>query len=267
MTHRPACRERFPFRLGTTSYILPSDLLTNAKALSGLVDDMELVLFESDGETNFPAPNTVRALRSLALCSGLSYTVHLPGDIRLGSETRSGRKRSIEQCIRVFEMTAPLEPFAYILHFEGDQRGGVPSSNMERWVAGLEESAERLRQAGLPLEIVCVENLDYPFELVDRIVLDHGFAICLDIGHVLFYGYRLETYLDRYAHRARVFHLHGIVNGEDHRGIRSIQTSDLQSFLGRLSRLQGPEPVVTVEVFDEEDLTDSLGILDRAMAR
>ena len=44
----------FPFRLGTTSYLLPDDLLTNAEFLGPLVDDAELVLFESEGVLNLP---------------------------------------------------------------------------------------------------------------------------------------------------------------------------------------------------------------------
>lgn len=263
MSARP--RNRFPFRLGTTSYIYPSDLVANAEALSLLVDDMELVLFENQGQSNLPDRRTVQALRSLALSSGLSYTVHLPGDLRSASESASLRRRSIEQCTRVFDMTLPLEPLAYILHFEGDLRGAMPSHDMAHWIEGIEEAAEKLIRAGLPPERTCVENLDYPFELVERTVLDHNLSICLDIGHVLLYGYGLEDYLDRYAQRARVFHLHGIRNGEDHRGIRSIPAPHLDRFLGRLSHRQGLKPVVTLEVFDEHDLMESLEVLNEAM--
>lgn len=262
---RPPTRNRFPFRIGTTSYIFPLDLVANAKALSASVDDIELVLFESDGRTNLPDPNTVQALRSLALSSGLSYTVHLPGDIRLASESASIRRRSIEQCIRVFELTLPLAPFAYILHFEGDRRGSLPSADMAGWVERVEEAVEKLLLAGLPPERLCVENLDYPFELVERTVLGHNLSICLDIGHIFLYGYGFEDYLDRYSQRTRVFHLHGIRDGEDHRDIRSIPASSLGRFIGRLSRRQGPEPVVTLEVFDEDDLMKSLEILNEAV--
>lgn len=39
----------WPWRLGTTSCILPGDLLANARFLAPRVDDVELVLFESEG--------------------------------------------------------------------------------------------------------------------------------------------------------------------------------------------------------------------------
>ena len=41
-----------PFRLGTTSYIIPADILPNVRYLADKVDDIELVLFEADDYSN-----------------------------------------------------------------------------------------------------------------------------------------------------------------------------------------------------------------------
>ena len=47
--------EPYPFRLGTTSYIIPNSILPNVRYLADKVKDIELVLFESDdGISNFP---------------------------------------------------------------------------------------------------------------------------------------------------------------------------------------------------------------------
>jgi sugar phosphate isomerase/epimerase len=252
---------RFPFRLGTTSYIFPSDLVANAKALFSLVDDIELVLFELDGNSNLPDPATIQALQSLAASSGLSYTVHFPSGIQLGAGDPRLRRESMDKCLKVFHLTLPLEPAAYILHFEGDQRGRVPSHDMRRWLKTTEHSVVELLQAGLPPDLTCVETLDYPFEMVEPIVLNHKLSICLDIGHVFLYGYSLKKYLDRYAKRCRVFHLHGIQEGEDHRHIRSIPESDLLHFLSSFRGYMENQKIVTVEVFNEDDLVRSLEIL------
>ena len=41
------------FRLGTTSYIIPDEILPNVRFLAGKVQDVELVLFEvDDGQNN-----------------------------------------------------------------------------------------------------------------------------------------------------------------------------------------------------------------------
>ena len=51
-----------PFRLGTTSYILPDDILPNGRYLAGKVDDVELVLYEVDeAQNNLPTPEVVAA--------------------------------------------------------------------------------------------------------------------------------------------------------------------------------------------------------------
>jgi sugar phosphate isomerase/epimerase len=260
-------KNRFPFRLGTTSYVFPTDLVANAEALSSLVDDVELVLFEIDGYSNLPDPGTVQALRSLTASSGLSYTVHFPSEIRLGTEDSFLRRQSVEKCLKVFELTLHLEPAAYILHFEGDQRGGVPSCDMRRWIETLDHSVEELLRAGLPSHLTCVETLDYPFEMVEGIVADHNLSICLDIGHLFLYGYGLKDYLARYAERCRVFHLHGIKDGEDHRHIRSIPQSDLLHFLSCFHGGAENQRIVTLEVFSEDDLIRSIELMNKAMIK
>ena len=77
-----------PFRIGATSYIIPDDILPNARYLAALgeVQDIELVLFEvDDGPNNLPSPETVAELAALAGAHGLTFTVHLPLDLRLGA--------------------------------------------------------------------------------------------------------------------------------------------------------------------------------------
>ena len=36
------------FRIGTTSYVIPDDILPNVEYLASRVDDVQLVLFETD---------------------------------------------------------------------------------------------------------------------------------------------------------------------------------------------------------------------------
>jgi hypothetical protein len=53
----------FPFRLGTSSYIIPDEILPNIQYLKDLVDDVEIVLFESDEYSNIP-PSPGRRVKS-----------------------------------------------------------------------------------------------------------------------------------------------------------------------------------------------------------
>ncbi len=93
------------YRVGTTSYILPDEILPNVRFLADRVDDIELVLFEIDeGRSNLPTPEQVRELAVLALEHQLSYTVHLPLDLRLGAHGER-RHRSLEKARAVMERT------------------------------------------------------------------------------------------------------------------------------------------------------------------
>jgi sugar phosphate isomerase/epimerase len=256
-------KNRFAFRLGTTSYIIPADLVTNVRFLAPYVDDIELVLFEADDESNLPDEKAIRVLNDVACSSDISYTVHLPLGLRLGSKDEDERRSSVTKALRVVELTSPLNPAAYVLHFEGDHRGLTPSEDMAGWVNGLRASAEELLGTGIPPHLFCIETLDYPFALIESIVYEFGLSICLDIGHVLRQGYPLDDYLAKYHDRIPVFHAHGIRENKDHRDLGGLRDSDLTLLFDHLQLYRSSAPVLTLEVFDENDFRLSLEVVER----
>ena len=100
---------KFPFRLGATSYIIPDDIVPNVRFLADKVDDIELVLFESDELANIPSSDVVAELDSLARDNDLTYTIHLPLDIHTGHAEEPERRKSVEKCLRIIDRMAPLE--------------------------------------------------------------------------------------------------------------------------------------------------------------
>jgi hypothetical protein len=98
-------KNRFPFRLGTTSYIIPADLITNVRFLAPYVDDIELVLFEADDESNLPDKKTISELGSIARSENLTYTVHLPLGLSLGVVDEDERCRSVKKALHIVELT------------------------------------------------------------------------------------------------------------------------------------------------------------------
>jgi sugar phosphate isomerase/epimerase len=257
-------KNRFPFRLGTTSYVIPADLKANVAFLADKVDDIELVLFESHEISNLPDNATLRALKETADRHDLTYTVHLPLDASLGHAEEAVRRRSLDKCLRVIELTTRLDPFAYIIHFHGDHRGESPSPEMMRWTQGHRLAVERLIQVVSP-ETLCVETLDYPYHLIEDIVVDYELSVCLDIGHHLVNGIALEACLDRYLPRTRVLHLHGVEEGHDHRSLAYLPDGLLTALVNRLG--SGPEKtrVLTLEIFDETALNESMNVLRRVL--
>jgi len=104
-------------RLGCTSYIYPTDIITNVRRLAGRVKDVELVIFEVDDQANnLPDESTVAELCRIASYHDITYTVHLPLDLGLGLAEDSA---SLDKALRVIRSTKALNPYGYIVHLDG----------------------------------------------------------------------------------------------------------------------------------------------------
>jgi sugar phosphate isomerase/epimerase len=252
---------RLPFRLGTTSYVIPADILPNVEFLAAQVDDVELILFESEETSNLPDEGVLAGLRSLAQAHGLTYTVHLPLDARLGAADEGERRRSVGKCLRVMELTRALGPFAWIVHLDGEQQGPVPSLEPALWLARLSQSLEALTDAVPSPRLLCAETLSYPFELVEELVRECGLSACLDVGHVLLAGGDPLASLERYLPEIRVIHLHGVREGRDHVSIGALDCAALRRLLALLGGEGAADRVVTLEVFERPEFEDSVRVL------
>ena len=255
----------WPWRLGTTSYILPADLSANVRFLGPIVDNVELLLFESEEfGSNIPEPGVVAELADLAAEHDLTYTIHLPIHVRPGSPRASERTLAVDTWNRVLERTEPLKPFGYVLHLEADRPGAVPSSDIPAWLDNLDRSLEVWMGTGqIQPDFICVETLGYPFDLVWPLVQRRGLAVTLDIGHIWIMGFDAEAAVQTLLPHARIVHLHGVdgVGGEDHQGLEVTDPDLLRPFLTSLFRQPG-QRVVTLEVFCQEHLESSLEVLE-----
>jgi hypothetical protein len=152
---------------------------------------------------------------------------------------------------------APVAPKAYILHLDGDRRGGVPSDNIPLWQEQHHRSIGEIITRVSP-EKLCIETLDYPFDLVEDIIDRMNLSICLDIGHLLLYRCDVDHYLENYLKRTRVIHMHGIENGRDHRDISFLDSSFLENLYKHLTGEDIYTGVITIEVFNQTDFEGSL---------
>jgi sugar phosphate isomerase/epimerase len=224
-----------------------------------LVDDVELVLFESDEISNLPDAATVARLAELAAAHDLTYTIHFPLDTDLASPDETIRERSVAKCRRIAETVAPLAPFAYLLHLPTPPDG--PPAARRPWQDRLEPSLEALLAAGLEPRRLCAETLAYPFAYAVPLVERYDLSICLDIGHLLLGGYSLPEHLTAYLPRCRVVHLHGLLAGADHRDLTGLHPADLEAVLHAAAGAGAADRVVTLEVFSQPDFEKSLEVL------
>lgn len=257
-------RGRFPFRLSTTSYIIPDRIIPNVIFLASFVDEIELVLFESEGQDNFPDEEEIRALKDLSWRQKLYFNIHLPIDIYLGDRSEEVRERGISVLKRVIERTLSLNPSTYSLHLSLRDRNGQDEEDIPSWRKRLIQSLQKMEAWGIPLKQISIETLGYPFEWIEDIVRNFGFSICLDLGHILLYGQDAEQHLTKYLSRTSIIHVHGFQNGVDHLGLDYLNDKTVDLLLSHLRHYRG---VLSIEVFSLNDLTNSLKVLEERWSR
>ncbi len=256
-----------PFRLGTTSYIIPADILPNVRWLAGQVQDIELVLFElDDGFSNLPTPEVIEELDGLAAQHDLSYTVHLPLDLRLGEEGEP-QHVSLRKAQKVIACTLRLQPRAYVLHLDGREvYSGVSPVEMRRWQIQAVRALEMVARWAGGAERLAVENLEgYPLDFLDAVLDRIGVSCCIDVGHLWLDGHDPLPFLMRWLDRTLVIHLHGY-SVRDHRALSFVPVEKLDAVLEMLYGV-GYSGVVTVEVFGEEDFRLSFAALQTSVNR
>lgn len=248
------------FRLGSTSYVYPDDLLPNVQKLAqaGDVDDIELVLFEvDDGPNNLPDDKTVAALIDLAATHHLTYTVHLPLDLRLGADG-STQHASLLKAERVIKTTLPLTPWAYVFHLDGSD------AMTPGWVKRSLSALERVIAWAPRPELLAVENVEaWEPALLEPILKALPISRATDIGHLWKMGRDPLSVLDGWLPRTRVIHLHGL--GErDHQNLGLMSAQQLDPVIDRLRNYAG---VLTLEVFSTGDFFDSRAALLESVKR
>ncbi len=256
---------QYPFRLGTTSYIIPTDILSNVRYLAGKVQDVELVLFEvDDGPNNLPSREQITELVRIADDHDMTYTVHLPLDLRLADDGSSNHI-SLEKARRVIDSTRDLKPWAYVLHLDGKSvRNGAPVGGLQRWQDQAVRSLEIVGEWAGGVEKLAVENLEgYPLDFYQPVLDKIKISRTVDIGHLWLDNHDPIVYLKNALPRTRVIHIHGIAE-RDHKSLAHVPREKLRVVLDELihSDYRG---VLTVEVFSENDFLTSWAVLKSMM--
>lgn len=251
----PVLKNKFPFRLSTTSYIIPAPILPNLRFLGPHLDEVEIVLFESGEESNLPSTAEIREMARIGSDLDITYNIHLPGDLFFGDPDPALRWKFVETALRFYDRTLSLDPTIYILHLDSRRADGTQEADEMAWMDRVTGALEHLHHGGLDLRRVAVENLEYPLERVQPLVESNHMTFCLDIGHLIRYGYDLESSIHAFLKQTSMIHLHGVHDGRDHRGIEWIQAQEWETISSALQEYCGG---VSLEIFSLDDLSSSL---------
>jgi hypothetical protein len=230
------------FRLGSTSYVYPANLLTNVQQLAGVVQDIEFVLFEMpDGTSNFGELAEAEEMATIATHHEMTFTVHLPRDLYGGKQSPA-----FVLAQRVIALTQPLNPYAYVFHIEHRHPGSA------EWYQAGRQAIEALLTLVPTPHYLCLENLEsYPPDLLESFFTEYPIARTLDIGHLWKAGLEPLPYIQQWLPTTRVIHLHGVERREgkifDH---LSLATMDIEKLRSVMAALSGYSGVLTLEVFE-----------------
>lgn len=236
-----------PWRVAAPSAVWPEALPGNCKKLAGLpgrpVDEVGLCLFESRACLAYDESDLPARLAGL----GLGFHAHLPLDL----PWKNGLK-AVSTIIRgLADKIAFLSPRVFVLHPPPDP-------------ALLPGLAELFQGLGIEPSRVLLENVagdDLSRHAQALAALGRaGFAVCLDLGHMLAFGQ--ERILDdpRLAGRVAMVHAYGPGPRGEHHGLARLDAGG-RALLGRCLALLPPGETLMLECFRPGELLESLDAL------
>ncbi len=253
-------KKRYPFRTGTTSFIYPAGYTDNVARLGPFLDEIELLMFESQPDSR-PKDKLIRDLARLGEEHAITYNIHLPTDLALTHPERPVRDRA-DRIMRDFILRlAPLNPSVYVLHLEPPENvhAARPLGDWQQLAA---DCLENLMQTGISGRRLALENLFFPFDWLDSLIEAFDLSVCLDIGHLALQNGDLEAFLATYGKRIAIGHLHGLRGDQDHVALSGLPVEYRRLLAAWLREFTG---TVSLEVFAYEPLLASLACLDEMM--
>ncbi len=244
-------KKRFPFRLSAPSFVYPADYVTNVSILGPYLDEIELLLFESQ-QDSLPTEKDIEQLAGLQKQVDITYNIHLPLDLDLSAPDTSHTRYAIQQIAYIAKMVRCLCPTTYTLHLKCDLKRDASQNQIADWQRRTRISLEKLLPiSSLKASQISVETLSYPPQWFEPIVGEFDLSVCIDVGHILRYGYDLNDTLHHFSGAITIIHLHGVEKGRDHDSIdklsshsRSIMKNWLDHFKGTVSlELFAPAPL------------------------
>ncbi|MCP3873892.1 MAG: sugar phosphate isomerase/epimerase, partial [Desulfobacteraceae bacterium] len=161
------------FRLGTTSFIFPDNIIPNVKKLGPYFDEIELLIFESHPKEVLPSKEDINELLHLSQRNNLTYNIHLPIDVSLTCDSLQKRIRAKDTLLKVMDLFTPLAPTTHTLHLEMPSETKIDMGNLtklKKWKDNACQGVNALITEIADPSLISIETLDYPFSLIEPIV-------------------------------------------------------------------------------------------------
>ncbi len=233
--------------LAAPSWLIPGDLTANCRFLSGRVDEVGLLFFETTACLAYTAKELPADLAGLSL----AYHVHLPVDLPWENPPACA-----EICASLLGKIAFLHPTRAVLHPPAGSTAPDALRNFLETFAGL----------GHAPGLLAVENhKDCDLLGLAEVVREFSLQVCLDLGHVRAYGQEALLDCPALTRRATLLHLSAARPGKDlHRSLAELDPEG-HALLRRALAATPPDAALMPEIFALPGYEASLDILHRAL--
>jgi len=260
--------------MSAPSMVYGKDLLENAKRLADLVDNIEIVLFNTPTLNNTPDDNELQLLSNLGKKKNLTFTVHLPASLEIASKDVDLRKNAIDLATGLCKKTEIINPKYYILHipFTKPTLAPVPGlyfkegegHNWEEWTQRALSAIETIQgETGIAGKLL-VENINYSPSFLEPFLDGGTCGFCLDAGHLLLGSESVNEALMRYQKHIRELHIHGVRGVEEHLSLSVLPVERVTRWMATLTKIEF-NGVLNLEVFSPGDLKGSLAFISKAL--
>ncbi len=245
------------FKIASTSYIYPGDILFNVDKLKDKVDGIQLIFFESPENSNLPNPVDIDALNRIANEHDLKYFIHLPIDIDLSTGNKLKKEKNLNSIKKIIKIGERLDCKFYIAHLISPACTGKDHAIS---IKNIEQSLNTLFKHIPVKDKFLIENADHRVKVLDHFLFEYGLGLCLDIGHLALQQSLIST-IHYYKEKIKLIHIHGIdENKKDHKSLKYYKTHELKTILTALTQTE--TEFLIIEVFDEESLSESNKLLN-----
>jgi hypothetical protein len=234
----------FPFTIAAPSFVLPAGVGENSLFLADYFPEIALLFFEADACLAYTDDNLPPALADL----DCTWHVHMPLDL----DWNEGLDPVWRKIDGLLDKAAFLAPRGHVLH---------PPTAPDM----LLPLAARLRDKGMDPALFLIENIrGYSLTPIWEEIVEGGFSTCLDIGHILAYDQFDVLDLPGLWPTVRMLHVYGGEKRMQHHPLPRLDKAGRK--LLRTLLAQAPDATVTLEVFNEKGLFQSLDQLGQWLA-
>lgn len=262
-----------PYIISAPSMVFGMDLLENVRLLASLVDNIEIVLYNTPTLHNFPSHKEILTLKKIGEQENVTFTVHLPSSLEVASQDKKIRKGSIHLAVELFYNMAEINPIHYILHIPFTSPTLVPVPGLyftpecqekwDEWTKRALESLEMLNETMGRSNKLLIENINYSPFFLEPLLKNGLCELCLDLGHLILGRENVTEVIKQYLNFTKEIHLHGVKGYEEHLSLSILHKNLVQEWLKYLikSSFKG---VINLEVFNPKDLKSSMEIVFEA---